>query len=162
MSTVAGARLIAHLDQVLLKTFLIISLSDWDCRGNKSPMFWNVKVVVLILHSQAVISGSCAAVLPLNEWVQGGGVFEVGPGLGSKDSQCPTTCYDTFSADFLSVCLCSHCEQRLPCEEQGWQIKWSVCHWQCCTQNMASRFGAFPNSRRMLRCWRGLPRCSVI
>lgn len=66
ISTVAGVRLIAHLHQVLLETFLISTLSDWDCRGNKSPMFWNVKVVVLILHSQAVTPGSCAAALPIN------------------------------------------------------------------------------------------------
>lgn len=91
----AGARLIAHLDQVLLKTFLIISLSDRECRGNKPLTFWNAKVVVSAPHSQAVISGSCAAVLPVNEGAQGGGAFEVGMCLGSTDSQCPTVCCDT-------------------------------------------------------------------
>lgn len=54
-----------------------------------------MKVVVLTPHSQAVISGSCAAVLPNNEGAQGGGAIEVGMCLGSKESQCPTMCYGT-------------------------------------------------------------------
>jgi len=110
-SVQAGARLITRSDRVLLATFLIVSLSDCDCRGNKSWPFWHVKVVVSAMRSQAVISASCAAPLPVNWGAQAGGAFEVGTGLGSKDSQCPTTCCDTCSADFLhSVCLCPPCE----------------------------------------------------